>query len=53
MSLNPTIRKEAEELVKVQMAAYDPSHDWLHVDRVRRQGSVMDAHSFLLALSRT
>ncbi|KAF9950774.1 hypothetical protein BGZ72_007632 [Mortierella alpina] len=37
MSLNPTIRKEAEELVKVQMAAYDPSHDWLHVDRVRRQ----------------
>ncbi|KAG0212058.1 hypothetical protein BGX28_006956 [Mortierella sp. GBA30] len=37
MSLNPTIRKEAEELVKEQMAAYDPSHDWLHVDRVRRQ----------------
>ncbi|KAF9574822.1 hypothetical protein EC968_005300 [Mortierella alpina] len=37
MSLNPIIRKEAEELVKVQMAAYDPSHDWLHVDRVRRQ----------------
>ncbi|KAF9898757.1 hypothetical protein BX616_003648 [Lobosporangium transversale] len=37
MSLDPTFRKEAEELVKEQMAAYDPSHDWLHVDRVRRQ----------------
>lgn len=51
MSLNPTIRKEAEELVKVQMAAYDPSHDWLHVDRVRRQGSDIDAQfskSFLI-----
>ncbi|KAF9586705.1 hypothetical protein BGW38_008628 [Lunasporangiospora selenospora] len=37
MSLNPKIRNEAETLVKEQMAAYDPSHDWLHVDRVRRQ----------------
>ncbi|KAF9098439.1 hypothetical protein BGX29_008221 [Mortierella sp. GBA35] len=37
MSLTPTFRKEAEDLVKEQMAAYDPSHDWLHVDRVRRQ----------------
>ncbi|KAL7413873.1 hypothetical protein BDY24DRAFT_415002 [Mrakia frigida] len=26
----------AEELVKKHMAAYDPSHDWYHVDRVRR-----------------
>lgn len=39
MSLTATFRKEAEELVKEQMAAYDPSHDWLHVDRVRRQGN--------------
>lgn len=38
MSLTATFRKEAEDLVKEQMAAYDPSHDWLHVDRVRRQG---------------
>ncbi|KFH64225.1 hypothetical protein MVEG_10050 [Podila verticillata NRRL 6337] len=37
MSLNATIRVEAEALVKEQMAHYDPSHDWLHVDRVRRQ----------------
>ncbi|KAG0343219.1 hypothetical protein BG004_005432 [Podila humilis] len=37
MSLNATIRAEGEALVKEQMAAYDPSHDWLHVDRVRRQ----------------
>ncbi|KAG0300425.1 hypothetical protein BGZ98_009190 [Dissophora globulifera] len=37
MPLDPTFRKEAEELVKEQMASYDPSHDWLHVDRVRRQ----------------
>ncbi|KAG0074505.1 hypothetical protein BGZ90_010704, partial [Linnemannia elongata] len=37
MSLTATFRKEAEDLVKEQMAAYDPSHDWLHVDRVRRQ----------------
>ncbi|KAG0364798.1 metal dependent phosphohydrolase [Gamsiella multidivaricata] len=37
MALEPIIRTEAEELVKEQMAAYDPSHDWLHVDRVRRQ----------------
>ncbi|KAG0262713.1 hypothetical protein BG011_009843 [Mortierella polycephala] len=37
MSLNSSFRKEAEDLVKEQMAAYDPSHDWLHVDRVRRQ----------------
>lgn len=39
MSLTATFRKEAEDLVKEQMAAYDPSHDWLHVDRVRRQGN--------------
>jgi len=38
MSLNAAIRAEAEALVKEQMAHYDPSHDWLHVDRVRRQG---------------
>ncbi|KAG0225796.1 hypothetical protein BGW41_004549 [Actinomortierella wolfii] len=33
----PEIRTPAEELVKQHMAAYDPSHDWFHVDRVRRQ----------------
>lgn len=27
---------DAERLVKDRMADYDPSHDWLHVDRVRR-----------------
>ncbi|KIR30608.1 hypothetical protein I307_03719 [Cryptococcus deuterogattii 99/473] len=26
----------AEELVKAHMAKYDPSHDWAHVDRVRK-----------------
>ncbi|WVQ83479.1 hypothetical protein IAT38_005620 [Cryptococcus sp. DSM 104549] len=26
----------AEELVKARMANYDPSHDWPHVDRVRK-----------------
>jgi uncharacterized protein len=31
-------RADAEELVKRHMAAYDSSHDWYHVDRVRRQG---------------
>ncbi|KAF9163591.1 hypothetical protein DFQ26_002347 [Actinomortierella ambigua] len=33
----PEIRTPTEELVKQHMAAYDPSHDWFHVDRVRRQ----------------
>ncbi|KAG0046542.1 hypothetical protein BGZ83_008301 [Gryganskiella cystojenkinii] len=37
MSVIASIRPQAEALVKEQMAAYDPSHDWLHVDRVRRQ----------------
>ncbi|KAL1919583.1 uncharacterized protein VTP21DRAFT_1514 [Calcarisporiella thermophila] len=27
----------AEEFVKEYMSKYDPSHDWFHVDRVRRQ----------------
>ncbi|KAG7535895.1 hypothetical protein FFLO_03641 [Filobasidium floriforme] len=27
--------KQAESLVKQHMQAYDPSHDWFHVDRVR------------------
>ncbi|KAK1927723.1 hypothetical protein DB88DRAFT_479030 [Papiliotrema laurentii] len=27
---------EAEDLVRRHMAQYDPSHDWAHVDRVRR-----------------
>jgi HD superfamily phosphodiesterase len=26
----------AELLVKDHMKGYDPSHDWLHVDRVRK-----------------
>ncbi|KAG0243657.1 metal dependent phosphohydrolase [Mortierella sp. GBAus27b] len=37
MPLDSTFRTEAENLVKEQMASYDPSHDWFHVDRVRRQ----------------
>ncbi|GHJ85709.1 hypothetical protein NliqN6_2111 [Naganishia liquefaciens] len=28
--------RHAEELVKEHMSKYDPSHDWYHVDRVRR-----------------
>ncbi|WWD18218.1 hypothetical protein CI109_102668 [Kwoniella shandongensis] len=28
--------ERAEELVRAQMAKYDPSHDWPHVDRVRK-----------------
>ncbi|WVF70987.1 hypothetical protein IAT40_005783 [Kwoniella sp. CBS 6097] len=28
--------RQAEEFVKEHMAGYDPSHDWAHVDRVRR-----------------
>ena len=30
---------DAEELVKDRMSAYDSSHDWHHVNRVRKQGS--------------
>jgi hypothetical protein len=29
---------EAETLVKQRMAVYDSSHDWHHVNRVRKQG---------------
>jgi hypothetical protein len=29
---------QAEELVKQRMLAYDSSHDWHHVNRVRKQG---------------
>jgi len=32
---------EAEQLVKQAMAEYDSSHDWYHVDRVRKQGLLL------------
>ncbi|KAJ9108905.1 hypothetical protein QFC21_000226 [Naganishia friedmannii] len=31
-----TLIAQAEALVREHMAKYDPSHDWYHVDRVRR-----------------
>jgi hypothetical protein len=31
---------EAEDLVKERMSVYDSSHDWHHVNRVRKQGFV-------------
>ena len=38
--MNLEMRADAEALVKERMAAYDSSHDWHHVDRVRNQGTL-------------
>lgn len=36
--MNLQVINAAEELVKKVMSAYDSSHDWHHVSRVRRLG---------------
>ncbi|OWT40843.1 hypothetical protein C362_01056 [Cryptococcus neoformans Bt1] len=48
----------AEELVRAHMAKYDPSHDWAHVDRVRKMAmtiarSMMDNAPDLLIVELT
>jgi len=38
MNMKLEVIDAAEELVRQVMSAYDSSHDWHHVNRVRRLG---------------